>query len=45
MLPNIIDENIGLKTYQMIERVAKYYGENPFSNIMLLVGRKATKKA
>jgi SAM-dependent methyltransferase len=44
MLPNIIDEAIGLKTYRMIERVAKWRGENPFSNIMLLVGRKVDKK-
>jgi hypothetical protein len=28
----------------MIERVAKWRGENPFSNIMLLVGRKVDKK-
>ncbi len=44
MLPNAIDSIVGLKTYQMVEKVAKKFGENPFSNIMLLVGRKVTKK-
>lgn len=44
MLPNIIDQAVGLKTYQMIERITKVCGENPFSNIMLLVGRKVGKK-
>lgn len=44
MLPNAIDSIVGLKTYQAVEKVAKIFGENPFSNIMLLVGRKVTKK-
>lgn len=44
MLPNAIDRIIGLKTYRMIERMVNTFGENPFSNIMLVVGRKNTQK-
>jgi hypothetical protein len=44
MLPNAIDKTIGLNTYQMIEKIAKKLGGNPFSNIMLLVGRKVSKR-
>ena len=44
MLPNAMDSKVGLKIYQMVEKMAKKFGENPFSNIMLLVGRKVTKK-
>ena len=44
LLPNTIDKVIGLKTYLTIERVVRWFGENPFSNIMVLVGRKRAKK-
>lgn len=43
MLPNAMDRAIGLKTYKLVEKVANWFGENPFSNIMLLVGRKVSK--
>jgi SAM-dependent methyltransferase len=39
-LPNIIDKKIGLKIYQMVEWIAKWNGENPFSDVMFLVGKK-----
>ena len=42
--PKDISHEVGLKTYQTVEKVAKKLGGNPFSNIMLLVGRKVSKR-
>lgn len=39
-LPNFLDALAGRRIYLLIEKVFRLFGRNPFSNVMLFVGRK-----
>lgn len=39
-LPNFLDKIAGKTIYSVVEKFFKIFGRNPFSNVMLFVGRK-----
>lgn len=39
-LPNFLDRLIGRKVYFRLEKFFRIFGENPFSNVMLLIAQK-----
>jgi hypothetical protein len=42
-LPDFFDKIIGMITYSSVEKFFSLFGENPFSNVMLFVSRKASE--